>query len=101
MPPRRNKEKFLQLTEFERERIIGLREGGFSYHAIGTRLQRNSSTVMRIWKRWIDEHRTNRRTDSGRQKVTSERNDRHLLRMLVNECTASSKQLATRWCTAI
>ncbi|GFX77029.1 transposable element Tcb1 transposase [Trichonephila clavipes] len=44
MPPRRNKEKFQQLTEFERGRIIGLREGEFSYHAIGARVQRNSST---------------------------------------------------------
>ncbi|GFT83926.1 hypothetical protein TNCV_2020081 [Trichonephila clavipes] len=48
MPPRRNKEKFQQLTEFERRRIIGLREGGFSYSAIGARVQRNSSTVMRL-----------------------------------------------------
>ncbi|GFW36583.1 transposable element Tcb2 transposase [Trichonephila clavipes] len=45
MPPRRNKEKFQQLTEFEWGRIIGLREGDFSYHAIGARVQRNSSTV--------------------------------------------------------
>ncbi|GFU41190.1 hypothetical protein TNCV_1847961 [Trichonephila clavipes] len=37
MPPRRNKEKVQQLTQFERRRIIGLLEGGFSYHAIGAR----------------------------------------------------------------
>ncbi|GFT74079.1 uncharacterized protein TNCV_3708011 [Trichonephila clavipes] len=55
MPPRRNKEKFQQLTEFERGRIIGLREGGFSYNALGARVQRKSSTVMRVWKEWTDE----------------------------------------------
>ncbi|GFY02159.1 hypothetical protein TNCV_5100201 [Trichonephila clavipes] len=44
-PPRRNKEKYQQLTEFERERIIDLREGGFSYRAIGARVQRNSSSL--------------------------------------------------------
>ncbi|GFX97702.1 uncharacterized protein TNCV_3065891 [Trichonephila clavipes] len=54
MPTRRNKEKFQQLTEFERGRIIGLREGEFSYRAIGARMQRNSSTVMRVWKQWTD-----------------------------------------------
>ncbi|GFX69272.1 hypothetical protein TNCV_3564481 [Trichonephila clavipes] len=48
-PPQRNKEKFQQLTEFERGRVIALR-GGFSYHAIGVRVQLNSSTVMRVWK---------------------------------------------------
>ncbi|GFT51609.1 hypothetical protein TNCV_4753311 [Trichonephila clavipes] len=46
MPPRRNKEKFQQLTEFVREKITGLREGGFSYHAIASCVQRNSSTAI-------------------------------------------------------
>ncbi|GFT29050.1 transposable element Tc1 transposase [Trichonephila clavipes] len=45
MSPRRTKEKFKQLTEFEQGRIIGLREGGFSCHAIGFRVQWNSFTV--------------------------------------------------------
>ncbi|GFW36657.1 hypothetical protein TNCV_1956571 [Trichonephila clavipes] len=48
MPPRRNKEKYQKLTEFEWGRIIGLREGGFSYRAIGARVKRDSSTVMRL-----------------------------------------------------
>ncbi|GFX90295.1 uncharacterized protein TNCV_3848701 [Trichonephila clavipes] len=64
-PPRRNKENFQQLMEFERERIIGLQEDGFSYRAIGVRVQRNSSIVMRVWKQWTDEHRTTRKTGSG------------------------------------
>ncbi|GFV29985.1 hypothetical protein TNCV_3100621 [Trichonephila clavipes] len=42
MPPGRNREKFQQLTGFEWGMIIGLREGGFSYRAIGARVQRNS-----------------------------------------------------------
>ncbi|GFW55034.1 uncharacterized protein TNCV_2786491 [Trichonephila clavipes] len=48
MPQRSKKEKFQQM-EFERGRIIGLREGGFSNHAIRARVQRNSSTMMRVW----------------------------------------------------
>ncbi|GFW06154.1 uncharacterized protein TNCV_36301 [Trichonephila clavipes] len=64
MPLRRNKEKFLQLTEFEQGITIGLREGGFSYRARGARAQRNISTVMRVWKQWTDEHRTTRKTGS-------------------------------------
>ncbi|GFW23148.1 transposable element Tc1 transposase [Trichonephila clavipes] len=99
MPSPRKKEKFQQLA-FERGRIIGLREGGFSYRAIGAREQRNSSTVMRVWKQWTDAHRTTRKTGSGRRKVTSARDDRHLLRMAVNNRTASSRQLAARWSIA-
>ncbi|PRD31868.1 UNVERIFIED_CONTAM: hypothetical protein NCL1_22198 [Trichonephila clavipes] len=97
MPPQRNKEKFQQRTEFKRVRIIVLREGGFSYRAIGARVQRNSFKVMRVWKQWTDNHRTTRKTGSGRRKVTSARDDRHLLRMAVNDREASSRQLAVRW----
>lgn len=100
MPPRRNRVKFQQLTEFERGRIIGLREGGFSYREIAARVQRNSSTVMRVWKQWTEENRTTRKTGSGRRKVTSARDDRHLVRMAVTDRTASSRQLAARWSTA-
>ncbi|GFV72776.1 uncharacterized protein TNCV_1232901 [Trichonephila clavipes] len=100
MPPRRNKEKFQQLTEFERGGIIDLREGGFSYRAIGARVQRNSTTEMRVWKQWTDEHQTTRKTGSGRRKVTSARDDQHLFRMAMNDRTASSGQLAARWSTA-
>ncbi|GFW89965.1 transposable element Tc1 transposase [Trichonephila clavipes] len=92
MPPRRNKEKFQQHTEFERGRIIGLLEGGFFYHARGTRVQPNSSTVMRVWKQGTDKHRTTRKTGSGRRKLTLARDDQHLLRMSVNDRTASSRQ---------
>ncbi|GFY02071.1 uncharacterized protein TNCV_5099321 [Trichonephila clavipes] len=69
MPPRQNKEKFQQRTEFERGGIMGLREGLFSYHAIGGRVHWNSSTVIRVWKQWIDEHQTTRRIGSGRWKA--------------------------------
>ncbi|GFT33568.1 transposable element Tc1 transposase [Trichonephila clavipes] len=60
----------------------------------GAHKQRNSSTVVRVGKQWIDEHRTARKVGSGRWKVTSMSDDRHLLRMAVNDRTASSRQLA-------
>ncbi|GFU68193.1 uncharacterized protein TNCV_39031 [Trichonephila clavipes] len=72
-------------------KIIGLREGGFSYRAIGARVQWNSSTVMRVWKLWTDEHRTTLKTGSKRWKVMSACDDRHLLQMTVNDRTASSR----------
>ncbi|PRD35300.1 UNVERIFIED_CONTAM: hypothetical protein NCL1_11912 [Trichonephila clavipes] len=65
MPPRRNK-KFRLLTGFERNKNKrGLREGEFSYHAIGTGVQRKHSKVMRVWKKWTDERRTTRKTGNG------------------------------------
>ncbi|GFS68606.1 transposable element Tcb2 transposase [Trichonephila clavipes] len=55
---------------------------------------------MRVWKQWTNEQETTRKTGTGRRKVTSARDDRHLLRMAVNDRTASSRQLAARWSTA-
>ncbi|GFU93902.1 transposable element Tcb2 transposase [Trichonephila clavipes] len=55
---------------------------------------------MLFWKQWTDEDRTTRKTGSGRWKVMSARDDRHLLRMAMKDHTASSRQLATRWSTA-
>ncbi|GFX22646.1 transposable element Tc1 transposase [Trichonephila clavipes] len=48
---------------------------------------------MRVWKRGTDEHRTARKTGRGRRKVTSANGDRHLLRMAVNDRTASTRQI--------
>ncbi|KFM71286.1 Transposable element Tc1 transposase, partial [Stegodyphus mimosarum] len=100
MPRRRKRARFEQLTEFERGRIIGLREAGLSYRAVASRVQRNSSTVMRVWKQWTDECRTTRKSGSGPRNVTSARDDRHLVRMARTDRTASSRQLAALWSIA-
>ncbi|GFX77485.1 transposable element Tcb2 transposase [Trichonephila clavipes] len=55
---------------------------------------------MRVWEQWTNEHRTTGKTGSGRRRVTSAHDDRHLLRMRVNDCTANSRQLTARWSTA-
>ncbi|GFV51560.1 transposable element Tcb2 transposase [Trichonephila clavipes] len=54
---------------------------------------------MRVWKKWTDEHRTIRKTGNGRRKMTSARDDQHLLCRAVNDRTASSRYLAARWST--
>ncbi|GFY36853.1 transposable element Tc1 transposase [Trichonephila clavipes] len=55
---------------------------------------------MRIWKQWTGEHRITRKPGNGRRKVTSTRDDRHLLLIVVNDRSASYRQLAARWSTA-
>ncbi|GFV03488.1 transposable element Tcb2 transposase [Trichonephila clavipes] len=54
---------------------------------------------MRIWKQWADEQRTTRKTGSERRRVMSASDDLQLIRMVVNDHTASSRQLAARWST--
>ncbi|GFX20071.1 transposable element Tcb1 transposase [Trichonephila clavipes] len=78
MPRRRKGAKFEQISEFERGRIIGLREAGLPYRAVAARVQRNSSTIVRVSKQWTDEGRTARKSGSGPRNVTSARDDRRL-----------------------
>ncbi|GFX90755.1 transposable element Tcb2 transposase [Trichonephila clavipes] len=92
--------KFEQISVFERGRIVGLREAGLSYRAVAARVQRNSSTIMRVSKQWTDEGRTARKSGSGPRNVTSTREDRRLVRMAQTDRTAFSRQLAAQWSTA-
>ncbi|GFX51518.1 transposable element Tc1 transposase [Trichonephila clavipes] len=88
--------KFQQITEFELERPFGFHEGGFFCRSMASHVQRNSSTVMRVWKQWTDEHRTTQKTGRGQWSLTSACDDRHLVCMAVNDRTAFTRQLAAR-----
>ncbi|GFS99350.1 transposable element Tc1 transposase [Trichonephila clavipes] len=81
-------------------RIVGLREAGLSYRAVAARVQRKSSTIMRVSNQWTDEGRTARKSGSGPRNVTSAREDRRLVRMARADRTAFSRQLAAQWSTA-
>ncbi|GFU99477.1 HTH_38 domain-containing protein [Trichonephila clavipes] len=53
MPLRRNRQQYEQLTDFNRGRIIGLREAGWSNRRIGRHLGRSDMVVARCWQQWI------------------------------------------------
>ncbi|GFW55825.1 transposable element Tcb2 transposase [Trichonephila clavipes] len=61
MPLRRNWRQYEQLTDFDRGRIIGLREAGWSNRRIGRHLGRSDMVVARCWQQWITEGRVYRR----------------------------------------
>ncbi|GFU63488.1 transposable element Tc1 transposase [Trichonephila clavipes] len=77
MPRRQKGAKFEQISEFERGRIVGLREAGLSYRAVAARVQRNSSTIMRVSMQWTDEGRTARKSGSGARNVTIPLTENH------------------------
>ncbi|RZC35417.1 HTH 38 domain containing protein [Asbolus verrucosus] len=61
MPQMRIRGDFVQSGEFERVRIIGMREAGLSFREIGRRLHRNHTTVARICSAWSNEGLQQRR----------------------------------------
>ncbi|GFX72045.1 transposable element Tcb2 transposase [Trichonephila clavipes] len=80
MPLRRNRRQYEQLTDFDRGRIIGLREAGWSNRRIGRHLGRSDMVVARCWQQWITECRVYRRGGSGRPRNTNDREDRAIRR---------------------
>ncbi|GFV54698.1 transposable element Tc1 transposase [Trichonephila clavipes] len=89
MPLRRNRRQYEQLTDFDRGRIIGLREAGWSNRRIGRHLGRSDMVVARCWQQWITEGRVHRRGGSGRPRNTNDREDRAIRRVATSAPTTS------------
>ncbi|GFT24455.1 transposable element Tcb2 transposase [Trichonephila clavipes] len=89
LPLRRNRRQYEQLTDFDRGRIIGLREAGWSNRRIGRHLGRSDMVVARCWQQWITEGRVYRRRGSGRPRNTNDREDRAIRRVATSAPTTS------------
>ncbi|GFX94538.1 HTH_Tnp_Tc3_2 domain-containing protein [Trichonephila clavipes] len=89
MPLRRNRRQYEQLADFDRGRIIGLREAGWSNRRIGRPLGRSDMVVARCWQQWITEGRVYRRGGSGRPRNTNDREDRAIRRVATSAPTTS------------
>ncbi|GBM12740.1 hypothetical protein AVEN_228528-1 [Araneus ventricosus] len=93
MPLRRRRSHYQQLTKFERGRVVGLREGGFSFRDIAERLGRNVSTVHDCWQQWSRESTALRRPGSGRPRGTTGREDRRVRSIAVAHRTAPAAEI--------
>ncbi|GFV76823.1 uncharacterized protein TNCV_4730431 [Trichonephila clavipes] len=63
VPLRRS--RYQQLAEFERDRVIRLREGGLSFRNVTEKLDRNVFSVHDCWKQWSRDGTASRRPGSG------------------------------------
>ncbi|MBJ5579765.1 hypothetical protein JGG64_23155 [Salmonella enterica subsp. enterica serovar Derby] len=73
---------------------MAYRDSGLSYREIGARVGRHPATVMRVWNRWVQEGRTDRRAQSLQPRHTTDREDRHVVRRALTDRTATSRTLA-------
>ncbi|GFV34086.1 uncharacterized protein TNCV_4121831 [Trichonephila clavipes] len=62
---RRFRRQYGQLSQFERERIIGMMEARWSDKRVARQLGRSDSVVRRCWDQWIREMSFTRRPGSG------------------------------------
>jgi len=72
--------KGTELTDFEREEIVGLHKGGFSYEKIEKILDRPKTTIHNVIKKFNEQGLTSTALHSGRPKILSKRNERHLIK---------------------
>ncbi|GFW38715.1 transposable element Tcb2 transposase [Trichonephila clavipes] len=90
MPLRRFRRQYEQLSQFERGRIIGMREAGWSARQAARQLGRSDCVVRRSWDQSIREMSFTQRPGLGRPRQTSRLEDRHIIRNARVQPTASS-----------
>ena len=101
MPRRRLRTRFVNLSEFDRGRIIRMREAGMSTRAVAERVGRNQSTVVRVWHHWTQDGTATRRPVTGRPRVTTEREDRRIVRMATSSRTMTATQIRSVITTSV
>ncbi|GFV32454.1 transposable element Tcb1 transposase [Trichonephila clavipes] len=95
MSCRKQQSAFDQVSEFDRGRIVAYRDCGLSFRKIiGSRVGRNQTTVTRICDRWMQEGTTDRRGRSHPPQCTTSHEDRQIVRMVVTDCSVTSRTVA-------
>lgn len=97
MPRVRRRQVYQQLSEFDRGRIVGLREAGFSFREIANRLGRHQSTIMRAYQARSENGVERRRRGTGTQRRTNERQDRRLRLMALRDRFSTTRSIADQW----
>lgn len=69
---------YRQFSKFDRGRIWGLREGGFSYREIANRLNQHQSAIVRCYQAWSSEGHEPRRRGTVKRWRTNGLQDWHL-----------------------
>ncbi|GFY14637.1 transposable element Tcb1 transposase [Trichonephila clavipes] len=75
MPLRRFRRHYEQLSQFKRERIIGMMEAGWSARRVARSLDHYDCVLRRCWDQWIREMSFTRRPGSDHPLQTSRRED--------------------------
>lgn len=99
MPRIRRRANFRQLSDFDRGRIVGLREAGLSFREIADRVHRSVCTVANCCRAYFQQHREHRARGTGRLRLTTEGQDRRLRQLAVRDRSATSRAIANQWFT--
>ena len=97
MPGRRLRQRFRQLDQFNRGRLVGMMEAGLSMHQVAHRLSVSVTTVRRWWIRYRDGGSHERQRGSGRSRIKTSRDDRYLRMQILRDRFASTRVHGLYW----
>ncbi|GFX22922.1 transposable element Tc1 transposase [Trichonephila clavipes] len=80
VPGKRARRHFSQLSEFERDLIIGMKTAGWSTRRVVVQVDNLECAVRNCWKQWTREGTHARKTGSGATRKTTKREDRRIVR---------------------
>ncbi|GFU37532.1 HTH_Tnp_Tc3_2 domain-containing protein [Trichonephila clavipes] len=98
MPCRRIRAHYKQLSEFERGRIIGLKETGWANWRIPCHMGQSDAAIRRCWQGWVDNGRFQHHDGSSPPRVTADQKDILIVRSAV---TAPDSLLSTIRCVTL
>ncbi|GFT91966.1 transposable element Tcb1 transposase [Trichonephila clavipes] len=78
-----------QLSEFERELIIGVKTAGWSTHRVAGQVDSSECAVRNCWEQWTREGTHARKTGSGATRKTTRREDRRIVRQALVDPTVT------------
>ena len=93
--------KGTELTDFECGEIIRLHKDGFSYEKIEKILDYSKTTIYNVIKKFNKQGLTNTASHFGRSKILSERDERHLIKIVKNNRNESLKEITEKFNTVI
>ncbi|GFX22359.1 HTH_Tnp_Tc3_2 domain-containing protein [Trichonephila clavipes] len=79
MPHRRNRVHYEQLSEFERCRILGLKDIDWANRRIVRHMDRSDAANKRCWQEWVDYGRFQPHDGSGRPRIKADWEDRVII----------------------
>ena len=90
-----------ELTEDERSFIVGMKRGGASITAIAKETKRPRDTIATILRKFRLSGKVRTFKRSGRPSLTTERENRCLIRLVKENRRSSAKTLAKKWSASI
>ncbi|GFS77739.1 uncharacterized protein TNCV_553431 [Trichonephila clavipes] len=89
MKGKRARRHFSQLSEFERDLIIGMKTSGWSTRRVAGQVDPSECAVRKFWEQWTREGTHAPKTGFGVPKKTTRREDRRIVRQALVDPTVT------------